>query len=110
MKKLLPLLLAVLTALCLGGGALALDMEDPYLSSAEALHDLGLFQGTGTNADRGILATDLNSDGRYKDILYVDGGTSTGTTSSANTPLPQDAAARWWLRSAKASASSRVMP
>ena len=51
MKKLLPLLLAVLTALCLGGGALALDMEDPYLSSAEALHDLGLFQGTGTNAD-----------------------------------------------------------
>jgi len=36
--------------------------------------------GTGTNADRGILSTDLNSDGRYKDILYVDGGTSTGTT------------------------------
>jgi 3-oxoacyl-[acyl-carrier-protein] synthase-3 len=36
--------------------------------------------GTGTNTDRGILATDLNSDGRYKDILYVDGGTSTGTT------------------------------
>ncbi len=51
MKKLLPLLLAVLTALCLGGGALALDVEDPYLSSAEALHELGLFQGTGTNAD-----------------------------------------------------------
>jgi 3-oxoacyl-[acyl-carrier-protein] synthase-3 len=37
-------------------------------------------QGTGTNADRGILATDLNSDGRHKSILYVDGGTSTGTT------------------------------
>jgi 3-oxoacyl-[acyl-carrier-protein] synthase III len=36
--------------------------------------------GTGTTADRGILSTDLNSDGRYKDILYVDGGTSTGTT------------------------------
>jgi len=36
--------------------------------------------GTGTNADRGILATDLNSDGRYKDILHVDGGTSTGKT------------------------------
>lgn len=51
MKKLFPLLLAVLTALCLGGSALALDTEDPYLSSAEALHDLGLFQGTGTNAD-----------------------------------------------------------
>ena len=28
-----------------------MEAEDPYLSSAEALHDLGLFQGTGTNAD-----------------------------------------------------------
>jgi 3-oxoacyl-[acyl-carrier-protein] synthase III len=37
-------------------------------------------EGQGTTSDRGILATDLNSDGRYKDILYVDGGTSTGTT------------------------------
>ncbi len=37
-------------------------------------------EGKGTSADRGILATDLNSDGRHKDILYVDGGTSTGTT------------------------------
>jgi 3-oxoacyl-[acyl-carrier-protein] synthase-3 len=37
-------------------------------------------EGQGTSADRGILSTDLNSDGRYKDILYVDGGTSTGTT------------------------------
>ncbi len=37
-------------------------------------------KGDGTTADRGILSTDLNSDGRYKDILYVDGGTSTGTT------------------------------
>ncbi len=36
--------------------------------------------GTGSTDDRGILSTDLNSDGRYKDILYVDGGTSTGTT------------------------------
>jgi len=36
--------------------------------------------GTGTSADRGILATDLNSDGRFKDLLYVDGGASTGTT------------------------------
>ncbi|MDC0656959.1 ketoacyl-ACP synthase III [Leisingera sp. SS27] len=34
----------------------------------------------GTNSDRGILATDLNSDGRYKDLLYVDGGVSTHTT------------------------------
>ena len=36
--------------------------------------------GDGTTADRGILASDLNSDGRYKDLLYVDGGVSTGTT------------------------------
>ncbi len=37
-------------------------------------------EGTGTTADRGILSTDLHSDGRFRDILYVDGGTSTGTT------------------------------
>lgn len=37
-------------------------------------------EGDGTSADRGILATDLNSDGRYRDLLYVDGGVSTGTT------------------------------
>jgi 3-oxoacyl-[acyl-carrier-protein] synthase-3 len=36
--------------------------------------------GTGTAADRGILATDLNSDGTLGDLLYVDGGTSTGTS------------------------------
>lgn len=36
--------------------------------------------GSGTTDDRGILATDLHSDGRHKDILYVDGGVSTGTT------------------------------
>jgi len=37
-------------------------------------------EGQGTAADRGILATDLNSDGRFKDLLFVDGGTATGTT------------------------------
>ncbi|SFS57108.1 3-oxoacyl-[acyl-carrier-protein] synthase III [Sulfitobacter marinus] len=37
-------------------------------------------EGTGTPADRGILSTDLNSDGRYRDLLYVDGGISTGTS------------------------------
>lgn len=36
--------------------------------------------GQGTSDDRGILACDLNSDGRLRDLLYVDGGTSTGTT------------------------------
>ncbi len=34
----------------------------------------------GTTEDRGILSTDLNSDGRYKDLLYVDGGVSTQNT------------------------------
>ncbi|ARO14540.1 3-oxoacyl-(acyl-carrier-protein) synthase III [Ketogulonicigenium robustum] len=37
-------------------------------------------EGDGTSADRGILATDLHSDGSYRDLLYVDGGTSTGLT------------------------------
>jgi 3-oxoacyl-[acyl-carrier-protein] synthase-3 len=37
-------------------------------------------ESEGANTDRGILATDLNSDGRFSDLLYVDGGTSTGTT------------------------------
>jgi 3-oxoacyl-[acyl-carrier-protein] synthase-3 len=36
--------------------------------------------GTGAASDRGILATDLNSDGRYRDLLYVDGGVSTQST------------------------------
>jgi len=37
-------------------------------------------QGDGTAADRGILATDLHSDGRYRDLLYVDGGVSSRST------------------------------
>ncbi|KEP69358.1 ketoacyl-ACP synthase III [Thioclava sp. BHET1] len=44
-----------------GAGALILEAED----------------GTGTNADRGILSSDLHSDGRYRELLYVDGGVST---------------------------------
>ena len=36
--------------------------------------------GGGTSEDRGILATDLHSDGRFKDLLYVDGGVSTQNT------------------------------
>jgi len=37
-------------------------------------------EGEGTPADRGILSVDLNSDGQYRDLLYVDGGVaSTGT-------------------------------
>ncbi|EAP84521.1 beta-ketoacyl-ACP synthase III [Sulfitobacter sp. EE-36] len=47
-----------------GAGAILLEAQD----------------GDGTAADHGILSTDLNSDGRYKDLLYVDGGISTGTT------------------------------
>ncbi len=37
-------------------------------------------EGEGTSKDRGILSVDLNSDGSYGDILYVDGGVSTGKT------------------------------
>lgn len=47
-----------------GAGALVLEAQD----------------GAGTAQDRGILATDLNSDGRYRDLLYVDGGVSTHST------------------------------
>lgn len=47
-----------------GAGALVLEAQE----------------GAGASSDRGILATDLHSDGRFRDILYVDGGTSTGTT------------------------------
>ncbi len=36
--------------------------------------------GNGDCADRGILASDLNSDGRYRDLLYVDGGVATQNT------------------------------
>jgi 3-oxoacyl-[acyl-carrier-protein] synthase-3 len=36
-------------------------------------------EGAGTAADRGILAADLHSDGRFRSALYVDGGVSTGT-------------------------------
>lgn len=38
-------------------------------------------EGTGQISDRGILATDLNSDGAYRDLLYVDGGVATTGTS-----------------------------
>ena len=38
-------------------------------------------QGDGTSADKGILSTDLNSDGRYKDLLYVDGGVSSSQST-----------------------------
>ncbi len=41
-----------------GAGALILEAEE----------------GDGTADDRGVLGLDLNSDGRYKDLLYVDGG------------------------------------
>jgi len=37
--------------------------------------------GNGDKADRGILSTDLHSDGRYNDLLYVDGGVSSTQTA-----------------------------
>lgn len=42
---------------------------------------LEVAEGEGTSDDRGILSTDLNSDGRYKDLLHVDGGVSSTGTS-----------------------------
>ncbi len=48
-----------------GAGALILSAQD----------------GAGTNDDRGILSADLNSDGRHRDMLYVDGGVSSTGTS-----------------------------
>ncbi len=54
------------TCVLFGDGAGALVLEGQEL--------------TGTSEDRGILSTDLHSDGRFKDLLYVDGGVSTGTT------------------------------
>ncbi len=37
---------------------------------------LSASQGTGTNKDQGILSSHLHSDGRYNELLYVDGGVS----------------------------------
>ncbi|WP_114287121.1 beta-ketoacyl-ACP synthase III [Candidatus Halocynthiibacter alkanivorans] len=37
--------------------------------------------GDGSSDDRGILSADLNSDGQYLDMLYVDGGVSSTGTS-----------------------------
>ena len=48
-----------------GAGALVLEAQD----------------GKGDTTDRGILSADLNSDGRMRDMLYVDGGVSTTQTS-----------------------------
>ena len=47
-----------------GAGALILEAET----------------GSGQNSDRGILSSDLNSDGRHRELLYVDGGVSTRST------------------------------
>jgi len=38
-------------------------------------------QGKGDSTDQGILSTDLQSDGRYNDLLYVDGGVSSTQTT-----------------------------
>ena len=37
-------------------------------------------ENTGKTTDRGILSVDLNSDGRHRGILYVDGGVATQST------------------------------
>ncbi|MGB0498099.1 MAG: beta-ketoacyl-ACP synthase III [Rubricella sp.] len=47
-------------------------------------------EGTGTKADAGILQTDLHSDGRFNDLLYVDGGPSTTGTAGKLRMLGQE--------------------
>lgn len=54
------------TCVLFGDGAGAVVLEAEHAS--------------GENTDRGILATDLHSDGRFRDLLYVDGGTATNNT------------------------------
>ncbi len=44
---------------------------------------LGAQTESGAPTDRGVLATDLQSDGQYRDLLYVDGGVSTTQTTGA---------------------------
>lgn len=48
-----------------GAGALVLEAQE----------------GSGKPSDRGILACDLHSDGRHRDLLYVDGGVSSSGTA-----------------------------
>lgn len=55
------------TSVLFGDGAGAVVLEAKDLSTGEL--------------DQGILATDLNSDGRYRDLLYVDGGVSSTQTT-----------------------------
>lgn len=62
-----------------------LDMEDRSTSvlfgdGAGALL-LEAAPGTGETTDRGILSADLNSDGAYREMLYVDGGVATTGTA-----------------------------
>jgi len=61
-----------------------LDMEDRatcvLFGDGAGAVVLEAAEGTGTTADRGILSSDLHTDGRYREMLYVDGGiSSTGT-------------------------------
>ncbi len=37
-------------------------------------------ESSGASSERGVLSADLHSDGRFREILYVDGGVSTGTS------------------------------
>lgn len=55
------------TSVLFGDGAGALILEAQEL--------------TGENSDRGVLSCDLNSDGRFNDLLYVDGGVSSTQTT-----------------------------
>jgi len=58
-----------------------LDMEDRatcvLFGDGAGAMVLEAQEGAGTADDRGVLSVDLNSDGSYRNMLYVDGGVST---------------------------------
>ena len=61
------------TCVLFGDGAGAVVLRSDAVNGANA-------QATANNMPRGILSTHLHSDGRYNDLLYVDGGPSSTQT------------------------------
>ncbi|MBT9383381.1 ketoacyl-ACP synthase III [Pseudooceanicola sp. CBS1P-1] len=70
--------------------------------------------GSGNPQDRGILACDLNSDGHYRDMLYVDGGVSTsgqaGKLRMQGNPLFRQAVSKLSETAETSLAKARLKP
>ncbi|MBR9762612.1 MAG: ketoacyl-ACP synthase III [Rhodobacteraceae bacterium] len=70
--------------------------------------------GSGSPDDRGILSVDLNSDGRYREMLYVDGGVSTtgqsGKLRMQGNPLFRQAVGKLTETAEKALEKARLTP